>query len=148
MKIVKKPATRSGSMSDANSYAENAKAYCSRSGRADGSHPVIVKGSPEWALWMEYFSHIGHAHANPRSFANNVGRLTVPSRSPDEFEPGWRASEGATASEGNGLASRVAATRSTACAKPADGKRRVTDMYQATMQSLRSAGLKIREAAE
>ena len=149
MKIVKKPAARSsGSMSDANSYAGNAQAYCSRTGRADGSHPVIAKGTAEWARWMAYFEHIGHQHAHPKSFANSVGKLTVPARTPDEFEPGWQASEAASVREEASPATNHAGGRENERRKPADGKRRVTDMYEATMRSLRGAGLFIREAAE
>ena len=79
--------------SDAQSYEAKARAYCSRSGRQDGSHPVIEANTAEWSLWMEYFQHIGHSHAKPDSFANQRGRLTVPANTPDAFEPGWRASE-------------------------------------------------------
>ena len=95
MKIVKKPTTRSASpdLSNAETYAANAIAYCKRSGRENGSNPVITKGTSQWPLWMRYFEHIGHPHAKPNSFANSVGRLTVPANSPDEFEPGWLASE-------------------------------------------------------
>jgi hypothetical protein len=92
MKINKKP-TAGGTMSDANSYVKNAKGYCERSGRADGSHPVITRGTYDWSLWMAYFQHIGHPHAKPHSYANSVGKLTVPAKTPDEFEPGWRASD-------------------------------------------------------
>jgi hypothetical protein len=96
MKITNDKKSRikpSGDMSDANTYHKNAIAYCQSSGRADGSHPVIVKGTNEWNLWMRYFDHIGHLHAKPDSYANKSGKLTVPALSPDEFEPGWLASE-------------------------------------------------------
>jgi len=96
MKIVGRKSFQSSGgdpFSDATTYEEKAKAYCQRSGRDDGSHPVIVAGSHEWALWMAYFEHIGHSHAKPNSFANQRGRLTVPANTPDAFEPGWRASE-------------------------------------------------------
>jgi len=79
--------------SDASTYEEKAIAYCQRSGREDGNHPIIVAGTHEWALWMAYFEHIGHSHARPNSFANSRGRLTVPANTPDAFEPGWRASD-------------------------------------------------------
>lgn len=79
--------------SDAQSYEAKARAYCSRSGRQDGSHPIIEANTPEWSIWMEYFEHIGHPHAKSDSFANRRGKLTVPANTPDAFEPGWRASE-------------------------------------------------------
>lgn len=79
--------------SDANTYEAKAREYCQRSGREDGTHIVIVAGTREWALWMEYFTHIGHSHAKKNSFANNRGRLTVPASTPDAFEPGWKAGE-------------------------------------------------------
>jgi len=87
--------SRSGEMSNASTYAENAIAYCQRTGRENGNHPVIEKGTENWALWMNYFAHIGHSHASPRSFANMRGRLSVPTETPDEFEPGWKASPAA-----------------------------------------------------
>lgn len=95
MKIGLKKSFRSDDnpFSDAKSYEEKARAYCSRAGRQDGSHPIIEANTPEWSLWMEYFTHIGHPHAKSDSFANRRGRLTVPANTPDAFEPGWRASE-------------------------------------------------------
>jgi hypothetical protein len=96
MRALKNLKTRSGDenpFSDANSYEAKARAYCSRAGRQDGSHPVIEANTPEWSVWMEYFQHIGHPHAKSDSFANRRGRLTVPANTPDAFEPGWRASE-------------------------------------------------------
>jgi hypothetical protein len=52
--------------------------------------PVIEKGSPEWSDWMRYFAHIGHAHAHENSYANKIGRLTVPESYPEAFDPTWR----------------------------------------------------------
>ncbi len=95
MRALKNVKSHSGDeavFSDAQSYVAKAKAYCARSGREDGNHTVILIGSHEWSEWMDYFSHIGHPHAKPHSFANSIGKMTVPARFPDQFEPGWRAS--------------------------------------------------------
>ena len=91
VKFDKKSFKPSQELSNAQTYAANAIAYCRRSGRANGVHPVIQQGSAEWSRWMQYFDHIGHEHAKPNSFAQRIGRLTVPSKTPDEFEPGWQA---------------------------------------------------------
>ena len=80
-------------------YAEQAMAYCKRSGRENGRHPVIHKGSREWSEWMAYFVHIGHRIGLPGSFADSQGKLTVPCLSPDDFDGGWRARPVATMQE-------------------------------------------------
>jgi len=75
----------------AETYAKEAEAYCKRSGRENGTHPVIRKGSREWAEWMVYFVHIGHRFGLPNSFANSRGIMTVPCLDPNDFDGGWRA---------------------------------------------------------
>ncbi len=77
----------------ASSYAEHAAAYCQRSGRGDGQHPVIRAGSGPWYEWLAYFAHIGHAHGRTGSFARECGKLTVPCLDPNDFDGGWRARE-------------------------------------------------------
>lgn len=62
--------------------------------------PVIVAGSDAWRDWMEYFTHIGHPHAHPNSYANRVGRLTVPDLLPEMFDPTWRSTERAEFASG------------------------------------------------
>ena len=54
--------------------------------------PVIVRGTPAWDAWMNYFAHIGHTHALPSSFAASRGRMTVPEIDPDRFDPGFHCS--------------------------------------------------------
>lgn len=124
----------SGEMSNASTYAENAIAFCRRAGRAEGTNPVISSDGPGWSLWMEYFEHIGHAHGRPNSYARQVGRLTVPARSPDEFEPGWRAS--APVDPVAPVASHRQAKSETA--SPAE-KARVQEQYERIMRELYSA---------
>lgn len=115
--------------SDAQSYEAKARAYCSRAGRQDGSHPVIVANTPEWSLWMEYYQHIGHPHAKSDSFANRRGRLTVPANTPDAFEPGWRASE--SYDEKNPVVSKpVVAEKYISREELAASRLRIEEMYQ------------------
>lgn len=91
MKINKRSSTSSAEgLSTGDTYSQNAIAYCQRSGRP----PLIIrKDQPEWPRWMQFFDHIGHNHARPNSYAHKAGSLTVPSRTPDEFEPGWASQE-------------------------------------------------------
>lgn len=131
MKIgLKKSFPSDGSpFSDAQSYEAKARAYCSRSGRQDGSHPIIETNTPEWSLWMEYFQHIGHPHAKSDSFANRRGRLTVPANSPDAFEPGWRASE--SYDEKNPVISRpIQVEKYVSPEMMAASRLRIDEMYQ------------------
>jgi len=115
--------------SDAQSYEAKARAYCSRAGRQDGSHPVIEANTPEWALWMEYFQHIGHPHAKSESFANRRGRLTVPANTPDAFEPGWRASD--SFEEKNPAVSKpIQAANYVSPEQKAASRLRMNEMYQ------------------
>lgn len=115
--------------SDAQSYEAKARAYCSRAGRQDGSHPVIEANTPEWSLWMEYYQHIGHPHAKSDSFANRRGRLTVPANTPDAFEPGWRASE--SFDEKNPVVSKpVVAEKLISREELAASRLRIEEMYQ------------------
>jgi hypothetical protein len=115
--------------SDAQSYEAKARAYCSRAGRQDGSHSVIEANTPEWAIWMEYFQHIGHPHAKSDSFANRRGRLTVPANTPDAFEPGWRASD--SFEEKNPVVSKpVVAEKYISREEIAASRLRIEEMYQ------------------
>ena len=115
--------------SDAQSYEAKARAYCSRAGRQDGSHPVIEANTPEWSMWMEYYQHIGHPHAKSDSFANRRGRLTVPANTPDAFEPGWRASE--SFDEKNPVVSKpVVAEKLISREELAASRLRIEEMYQ------------------
>lgn len=115
--------------SDAQSYEAKARAYCSRNGRQDGSHPVIEANTPEWSMWMEYYQHIGHPHAKSDSFANRRGRLTVPANTPDAFEPGWRASE--SFDEKNPVVSKpVVAEKLISREELAASRLRIEEMYQ------------------
>jgi hypothetical protein len=115
--------------SDAQSYEAKARAYCSRAGRQDGSHPVIEANTPEWAIWMEYFQHIGHPHAKSDSFANRRGRLTVPANTPDAFEPGWRASD--SFEEKNPVVSKPIQTETyVSPEQKAASRLRMDEMYQ------------------
>jgi hypothetical protein len=115
--------------SDAQSYEAKARAYCSRAGRQDGSHPVIEANTPEWAIWMEYFEHIGHPHAKSDSFANRRGRLTVPANTPDAFEPGWRASD--SYAEKNPVVSKpIQAENYVSPEQKAASRLRMNEMYQ------------------
>ena len=115
--------------SDAQSYEAKARAYCSRAGRQDGSHPVIEANTPEWSVWMEYFQHIGHPHAKSDSFANRRGRLTVPANTPDAFEPGWRASE--SFDEKNPVVSKpLVAEKLISRQEIAASRLRIEEMYQ------------------
>lgn len=115
--------------SDAQSYEAKARAYCSRAGRQDGSHPVIEANTHEWSLWMEYYQHIGHPHAKSDSFANRRGRLTVPANTPDAFEPGWRASE--SFDEKNPVVSKpVVAEKLISREELAASRLRIEEMYQ------------------
>ena len=70
-------------------YHDRAVSFCKRSGRANGDHPVIERGSPEWDHWMRYFQRLGISHGRQTSYANATGRMTVPTMTPDEFDPGW-----------------------------------------------------------
>ena len=78
---------------NAGNYVERAISFGKRKGYAKDGWPVIRSGDDEWAQWMSYFYRIGHAFAKPGSFASRHGVMTVPSKSPDEFEPGWRSRE-------------------------------------------------------
>jgi hypothetical protein len=132
MRALKNLKARSGDenpFSDAQSYEVKARAYCSRAGRQDGSHPVIEANTPEWALWMEYFQHIGHPHAKSDSFANRRGRLTVPANTPDAFEPGWRASD--SFEEKNPAVSKpIQAANYVSPEQKAASRFRIEEMYQ------------------
>lgn len=55
-----------------------------------GGYPVIVRGTPEWDEWMEYFAHTGNPHAHPNSYARKVGRMTVRAQFPEAYDPAWR----------------------------------------------------------
>jgi hypothetical protein len=115
--------------SDAQSYEAKARAYCSRAGRQDGSHPIIEANTAEWSVWMEYFAHIGHPHAKSDSFANRRGRLTVPANTPDAFEPGWRASD--SFEEKNPAVSKpVVAEKYISREEIAASRLRIEEMYQ------------------
>ena len=143
MKIVKKPSLRSGSagLSNAETYAANAMAYCKRSGRENGAHPVITKGTSQWHLWMRYFEHIGHPHAKPNSFANMSGRLTVPANSPDEFEPGWLASEPPSVAIKAAPKQTVHANDHLSASEKAAAKVRANDLVAKLKQQIASATL-------
>lgn len=127
--------------SDASSYEEKARAYCVRSGRQDGSHPVIVAGTREWALWMEYFDHIGHSHAKPNSYANSKGRLTVPANTPDAFEPGWRASD-SFADKNSPVSKSVDLKPYVSPEEKAASKDRVAAMYQSFRSGVDPSAIK------
>lgn len=75
---------------NAENYAARAIAFGKRKGYQPGEWPVIRPGQPEWHEWFSYFERIGHDFAKPCSFASTLAVMTVPARSPDEFEPGWQ----------------------------------------------------------
>lgn len=91
MKINKRSSISAGEgLSTSETYSQNAIAYCQRSGRA----PLVIRNDQaEWSRWMQFFDHIGHNHARLNSYAQKAGSLTVPCRTPDEFEPGWASQE-------------------------------------------------------
>jgi hypothetical protein len=135
--------------SDAKSYEAKARAYCSRAGRQDGSHPIIEANTPEWSRWMEYFQHIGHPHAKPDSFANRRGRLTVPANTPDAFEPGWQASD--SFDEKNPVVSKPTQTQAyVSPEQKAASRLRMDEMYQSFRKGcpggLKSTTRDVREA--
>jgi hypothetical protein len=78
-------------INNAENYAKRAIAFGQRRGYDAGSWPVVRSGSFEFDAWLAYFEKLSHDHAKAGSFARQRGVLTVPSVSPDEFEPGWQA---------------------------------------------------------
>lgn len=78
---------------NADNYVARAVAFGKRRGYQPGEWPIIRSGDHEWQEWFAYFECIGHPFAKPNSFASRRGVMTVPSRTPDEFEPGWRSRE-------------------------------------------------------
>lgn len=78
---------------NAENYAARAVAFGKRKGYAPTEWPVIRPEQPAWGEWFAYFERIGHPFAKQNSFASRQPVMTVPARTPDEFEPGWRSRE-------------------------------------------------------
>ena len=88
---------KTGSIS-ARNYAFRAEACCAaKSALRDGQHPTIMRDSPEFAAWQEYFDRwLHHRPVVFRMLLEASGReMTVPEQWPQWFDssftptPGW-----------------------------------------------------------
>lgn len=142
MKAFKNKAVQSGNIQNHNiSYEQRVRA--NYEGRVN--LPIITKGSDAWHDWMEYFNHIGHAHAHPNSVANRLGRLTVPELMPEMFDPTWRDREPVAFTPGTYPPKKKYKESE---GKPQDPieldrqRKRIAEMFADLMKTLGSSGLR------